>query len=105
MADAGALRRGFLVADAHDQRLHFGQHLTATDPLERRGRRSVFGSFALPCHLPLTLGIRVTGFGGTAICAALRDHVELVGVWISAAWVIASPREEPAGCHPRDRDL
>ena len=45
-------------------------------PLERRGRRWIFGSFAFcPCHLPLTLGILVTVFGGTAAGALLRDHI------------------------------
>lgn len=57
-------------------------------PLERRGRRWIFGSFAFcPCHLPLTLSILVTVFGGTAAGAVLRDHVVLAGAVITAAWV------------------
>ena len=62
-------------------------------PLERRGRRWIFGSFALcPCHLPLTLGILVTVFGGTAVGAVLRDHVWLAGAVITAAWVAGTWR-------------
>lgn len=61
--------------------------------LERRGRRWIFGSFALcPCHLPLTLGFLATVFGGTAAGAALRDHVGLAGAVITAAWVAGTWR-------------
>lgn len=62
-------------------------------PLERRGRRWIFGSFAFcPCHLPITLGILVTVFGGTAAGAVLRDHVVLAGAVITAAWVAGTWR-------------
>ncbi len=62
-------------------------------PLERRGRRWIFGSFAVcPCHLPLTLGILVTVFGGTAAGALLRDHIVLAGIVITAAWVAGTWR-------------
>lgn len=62
-------------------------------PLERRGQRWIFGSFAFcPCHLPLTLGILVTVFGGTATGAGLRDHVVLAGAVITAAWVAGTWR-------------
>lgn len=67
--------------------------VASTDPLERQGRRWIFGSFALcPCHLPLTLGILVTVFGGTAAGAVLRDHVVVAGLVISAAWVAGTWR-------------
>ena len=66
---------------------------SGTDPLERQGRRWIFGSFALcPCHLPLTLGILVTVFGGTAAGAVLRDHVVVAGLVISAAWIAGTWR-------------
>lgn len=61
--------------------------------LERRGRRWIFGSFALcPCHLPLTLGILVTVLGGTAAGAVLRDHVWVAGAVVTAAWVAGTWR-------------
>lgn len=67
--------------------------VTGLAPLERRGRRWIFGSFALcPCHLPLTFGILVTVFGGSAAGAALRDHAWLAGVVITAAWVAGTWR-------------
>jgi len=62
-------------------------------PLERRGRRWIFGSFAFcPCHLPLTLGILATVSGGTAAGAVLRDHAWLAGAVITAAWVAGTWR-------------
>lgn len=62
-------------------------------PLERRGRRWIFGSFALcPCHLPLTLGILVTVLGGTAAGAVLRDNIVLAGAVITAGWVAGTWR-------------
>ena len=67
--------------------------MAGTDPLERQGRRWIFGSFALcPCHLPLTLGILVTVFGGTAAGAVLGDHVVVAGMVISAAWIAGTWR-------------
>lgn len=61
--------------------------------LERRGRLWVFGSFALcPCHLPLTLGVLATLFGGTALGAVLRDHALLAGLVITAAWIAGTWR-------------
>lgn len=61
--------------------------------LERRGRLWVFGSFALcPCHLPLTLGVLATVFGGTAVGAVLRDHALLAGLVITAAWIAGTWR-------------
>lgn len=67
--------------------------VTGPAPLERRGRRWIFGSFALcPCHLPLTLGILVTVLGGTAAGAVLRDHALLAGVVITAGWVAGTWR-------------
>lgn len=65
------------------------------DPVatERRGRRWIFGSFALcPCHLPLTLAVLATVFGGTALGALLRDHALLAGLIISAAWLAGTAR-------------
>lgn len=75
--------RGRLVGMASDT-LH---------PDERRGRRWIFGSFVLcPCHLPLTLGILATVFGGTGLGALLRDHGLVAGLVVSAAWVAGTWR-------------
>lgn len=63
------------------------------EPLERRGRRWIFGSFVFcPCHLPLTLGILATVLGGTALGAMVRDHAWLAGSLITAAWVAGTWR-------------
>lgn len=64
-----------------------------TEPLERRGRRWIFGSFIFcPCHLPLTLGILATVLGGSALGAMVRDHAWLAGSVITAAWVAGTWR-------------
>ena len=77
--------------------IHVTEALAPTSPgsapLERRGRRWIFGSFAFcPCHLPLTLGILVTVFGGTAVGAVLRDYIVLAGIVITAGWVAGTWR-------------
>lgn len=60
---------------------------------ERRGRRWIFGSFLFcPCHLPVTLGILAGVLGGTAVGAALRDHLWLAGSVITAVWVAGTWR-------------
>jgi hypothetical protein len=66
---------------------------TAAGPLERRGRRWIFGSFVFcPCHLPITLAVLGTVLGGTAVGAMLREHALLAGVVITAAWVAGTWR-------------
>ncbi len=56
-------------------------------------RPEIFGSFALcPCHLPLTLWILVAVFGGIAVGAVLRDHVVVVDLVRSAAWIAGTWR-------------
>jgi mercuric ion transport protein len=60
---------------------------------ERRGRWWIFGSFVLcPCHLPLTLAVLATVFGGTVLGALLRDHALVAGLVITAAWVAGTAR-------------
>lgn len=67
--------------------------VTGPAPLERRGRRWIFGSFALcPCHLPLTPGILVTLLGGAAAGAVLRDHVVLAGAAMTTACIAGTWR-------------
>lgn len=62
-------------------------------PLERRGRRWIFGSFVFcPCHLPLTLGVLATVSGGTVVGALLRDHALVAGAVITTAWVAGTWR-------------
>jgi len=67
------------TSTVREQRLH---------PLERRGRWWVFGSFVFcPCHLPLTLALLVSVFGGTALGVVVRDHAWVAGSVVTAAWV------------------
>lgn len=61
--------------------------------LERRGRRWLLWSFVLcPCHLPLTLAVVAGLLGGTALGAALADHVWLAGAVIAATWAAGTAR-------------
>lgn len=60
---------------------------------ERRGRRWLILSFlACPCHLPLTLGALAAVLGGTALGAALRDHVWVAGGIIALTWAAGTAR-------------
>lgn len=72
-----------------------GEPLITIDPAadERRGRWWLILSFlACPCHLPWTLAILATVFGGTALGAALREHTVLAGVIIATVWVAGTGR-------------
>lgn len=61
--------------------------------LERRGRWWLVVSFlACPCHLPITLGILATVFGGTVLGGALRTHGWLAGGVVAAAWLAGTAR-------------
>lgn len=61
--------------------------------LEKRGRMWIFGSFVFcPCHLPVTLAILATVFGGTAVGALLRDNMLLAGLIITGVWVAGTWR-------------
>ena len=63
------------------------------DPLERRGRRWILGSFFFcPCHLPLTLAVLAAALGGTAVGAFLHDHGWVAAIVVSAAWVAGTWR-------------
>lgn len=65
----------------------------AIDPLERRGRRWIFGSFVFcPCHLPLTLAVLATVLGGTALGAFLRDYGWMAAAVVTAAWIAGTWR-------------
>ena len=69
--------------------------VTADAPreLERRGRWWLIVSFlACPCHLPVSLAALGALLGGTAVGVALRDHVLLAGIVISAAWLAGTGR-------------
>lgn len=62
-----------------------------TPVLERRGRLWLFGSFVFcPCHLPLTLALLASVFGGTAVGVVVREHAWLAGTLITAAWVVGT---------------
>lgn len=72
------------------RRLSTAQPATA---LERRGRWWLVVSFlACPCHLPLTLGILATVFGGTVLGVALRDNSVLAGAVIALVWAAGTAR-------------
>ncbi len=61
--------------------------------LERRGRWWLVVSFlACPCHLPITLAILATVFGGTVLGATLRNHGWLASGLIAAAWLAGTAR-------------
>jgi hypothetical protein len=57
----------------------------------QRGLAWVIGAFAIcPCHLPVTLAVLATLFGGTAAGAALRAHPIAAGAIITSVWAIAT---------------
>jgi len=70
-----------------------GPALVDRRSLERRGRWWLAVSFLFcPCHLPLTLGLLATVFGGTALGALLRDHGWVAAVVIGATWLAGTAR-------------
>ena len=65
--------------------------LEPVDRLERKGRWWLFGSFVFcPCHLPLTLALLATVFGGTTLGVVVRDHAWLAGTILTASWIAGS---------------
>lgn len=59
--------------------------------LERRGRAWLLWSFLLcPCHLPWTLAIAATVFGGTSVGVVVRDHPWIAGILVTTAWVLGT---------------
>ena len=84
MSHDGAVTEPAVVDDA-----------VAVDPgaYERRGRWWLAVSFLFcPCHLPLTLGLLATVFGGTALGALLRDHGWIAAIVIGATWLAGTAR-------------
>jgi MerE protein len=60
---------------------------------ENSGLAWVIGSFLIcPCHLPLTLIVAGTVFGGTTAGVLLRAHPIASGILITAAWVAGTWR-------------
>ncbi len=58
------------------------------DRLERTGRRWLIWSFVLcPCHLPVTMAVLATAFGGTAFGAMLQANRLGVGLIVGALYV------------------
>ena len=56
---------------------------------ERRGRRWVVWSFILcPCHLPITLGVLGTVFGGSAIGPLVARNGLSIGIGVSALYAV-----------------
>ena len=54
---------------------------------KRHGLTWVAGSFLLcPCHLPFTLGLFATLFGGTAVGTTLQQYPLLAGGVITVVW-------------------
>jgi hypothetical protein len=59
--------------------------------LERRGRAWLIWSFLLcPCHLPLSLAVLASLFGGTALGTVVRDHAWVAGTLITATWIMGT---------------
>ena len=57
---------------------------------ERRGRRWVVWSFILcPCHLPVTLGVLGTVFGGTAFGPLIARNGWTVAIVLTAIYAVA----------------
>jgi hypothetical protein len=46
------------------------------------------GFLFCPCHLPITLAVLSAGFAGTAASAIVRDHGLVVGLAMTAAWLV-----------------
>jgi hypothetical protein len=54
---------------------------------ERQGRMWVIGSFIVcPCHLPITLAILSTLFGGSVLGAAIRQYPLIAAAILTLAW-------------------
>jgi len=73
------------------RRVFLGSSSLPSDPQarqhEQRGRRWFVLSFVLcPCHLPITLALLGTAFGGTVFGAALTGNALRVGLVMSAAY-------------------
>lgn len=65
--------------------------IQVTPALERRGRAWLIWSFLLcPCHLPLSLAVLASLFGGTALGTVVRDHTWVAGTLITATWIIGT---------------
>ena len=62
---------------------------TAPDRLERTGRRWLLWSFVFcPCHLPLTMAVLATVFGGTAFGALVERNTLGVGMVVGTLYAI-----------------
>jgi hypothetical protein len=58
---------------------------------EAKGLAWVIGAFVIcPCHLPITLGIAATLLAGTAVGAALSEHLFVAGALITVMWCAAT---------------
>lgn len=59
------------------------------DQMERTGRRWLIWSFVFcPCHLPLTMAVLATVFGGTAFGAMLQANQLGVGIVVGTIYAI-----------------
>ena len=81
---------GDIAGDEDERTVSAPQERASTEPeptLERRGRWWVFGSFILcPCHLPITLAVLASVFGGSTLGVLVRDHVWVAGSVVTLAW-------------------
>ncbi len=65
----------------------------STSVLERRGRRWLVWSFlACPCHLPWTLAVLGSMFGGTVLGGLLREHTVVAGGVVASTWLAGTAR-------------
>lgn len=70
-----------------------GRPAAGTSVLERRGRRWMVWSFlACPCHLPWTLALLGSMFGGTVLGGLLREHAVVAGLLVASTWLAGTGR-------------
>jgi hypothetical protein len=67
--------------------------VSSVGALERRGRRWMVWSFlACPCHLPWTLALLGSMFGGTVLGGLLREHTVVAGLLVASTWLAGTAR-------------
>jgi len=61
--------------------------------VQRRGIMWILGAFIIcPCHLPFTLGLLATLFGGTTLGLVLQQYPVIAGLIITIVWAAGTWR-------------